>query len=134
MNNIGLISILSTNEYALLQIILELRERLKKRMQSNHEPLMTLQQNYLTALNIGAPKTIVTSLDKLCQLKVIEQVSNNFGECALYRFNSKEYHKLLRVANKHQCTLKTGRAKTAQQVSAAEIIDYIIGKSISKNE
>lgn len=134
MNDIILISLLSANDYVLLQIILKIRERVRKAKKMNTEPIITLQQNYIATLCKCSPNTLVTSIDRLCTLGIIERVSNNFGACAEYRFNEVVYMALISKANNQQCTLKTGRKKTPQSVPAKEILNFIIGKSVKKNE
>lgn len=134
MDNIILISLLSANEYVLLQIILSIREKLRKADRMNSEPIFTLPQNYIVTLCKCSPNTLVTSIDKLHTLGIIEQVSNNFGACAQYRFNEVNYRALISKASNQQCTLKTGRKKIPQSATAKKILNFIIGKSKKKNE
>ncbi len=134
MNNIILISLLSANEYVLLQLILSIREKLRKADSMNAEPIFTLQQNYIATLCKCSPNTLVTSIDRLHALDVIEQVSTNLGACAEYRFNEVGYKALISKASNQQCTLKTGRKKMPQLVTAKKIFNFIIGKSKKKNE
>lgn len=133
--DIILSTILTSNEYVLLQLILTIRERLKSRNKRiSKEPNFTLQQNYLVSLLGCSPNTIVQSINKLYQLGVIEQVSNDFGACAEYRFNEEHYKDLIKQASKQTRILHTGRKKIAKEVPAKKIIDYIIGKSVKKND
>ena len=125
-------SILSANELRLLLAIFEIREELKSNFGYDREPEFALPQNYFQALWGASPNNIVNCIDKLYKLKIIKQVSNNIGECAMYQFNPRGYEALVEAASKHQCILKTGRAKTPQQVPAAKILSYIIGKSSAK--
>lgn len=133
MNDIITLSILSPNEYALLQFILSIRAQLKKKSR-NIEPIFTLPQNYIVAMFGGSLSTLIHSIDKLIELKIIKIVSNNYGECAKYCFNEKAYHDLILRANNNSCILKTGRKKTIQHTTAKHILNYIIGKSIIKND
>lgn len=134
MDDIILLSILTSNEYALLKLILSVRERLRKASKTSKEPIFTLQQNYIATLCKCSPNTLVSSIDKLHALGIIEQVSNNFGACTEYRFNEVGYKKLISKASEQQRTLKTGRKKTPKQVTAKQILKFIIGKSAKKNE
>lgn len=134
MDNVILMSVLTPNEYALLQLILSIRKRLREAKKAKSEPIFTLQQNYIATLFRCSPNTLISSIDKLCDFGVIEQVSNYFGACAEYKFNENGYKELISKASNQQCILKTGRKKLPNLVTAKKIFSFIIGKSMKKNE
>lgn len=125
-------TILTPQEYAILTLIKEQRERLKKRNRRDIEPTFTLQQNYIVALFHQSYTTVNNVLDRLTELGVISVVSNRYGECVVYRYHDNAYQSLLQQARAAQVTLYTGRKKTPQTVSAQDIINYMIGKSVKK--
>jgi DNA-binding PadR family transcriptional regulator len=133
-SDIYLLSILAQQEYSILKLIQEIYSRVKSRQSTQHgASLITLQQSYISSLLRLSPNTVVKSLDRLCELKVIAQISNDFGQCALYRYSPNGYRSLLSKAKKQPITLTTGRKKLKKESSAEDILDYIVGKSIIKN-
>lgn len=125
-------AILSPQEYAILALIREQREQLKKRNPKGGEPTLTLQQNYIVAMFHQSYTTVINALDHLTNLGVISVLDNCFGECTLYQYNESGYKSLLRKARATKVTLYTGRNKTPQKVSAQQVLGYMTGKSIEK--
>lgn len=135
-SDIILLTYLTPFQYALLHLIQDIREQLKQAQKRDNrnsgEPVFTIQQSYIVGLFKCSPNTVVSAINRLYELKLIEQASNNFGECTLYRYSPSAYNTLIKQASKQPVTLITGRAKTKQNVSADKVIKYIIGKSIKK--
>lgn len=133
-SDIYLLSILTQQEYSILKLIQEIYARVKSRQSKQHgEYLITLQQSYIASLLRLSPNTVVKSLDRLCELKVIAQISNDFGQCALYRYSPNGYRSLLYKAKKQPITLTTGRKKYKKESSVEEVLNYMVKKSIAKN-
>lgn len=133
-SDIYLLSILTQQEYSILKLIQEIYARVKSHQSKQHgESLITLQQSYISSLLRLSPNTVVKSLDRLCELKVIAQISNDFGQCALYRYSPNGYRSLLDKAKKQPITLTTGRKKHKKKSSVEDVLNYMAGKSIAKN-
>lgn len=135
-SDVILMTYLTSFQYALLHLIKDIREQLKQAQKRDNrdtgEPVFTLQQNYIVSLFQCSPNTVVSAIDRLCELRILEEISTKFGACALYRYSPSVCNNLIKRASKQQVTLITGRAKTKQSVSADKVIKYIIGKSIQK--
>lgn len=140
LQNFYLSSILSDFQLKLLGLIQCLNERAKGALQMRNwrdkqcEPIITLQYSYIVALFGCSNSTVVKALDKLCELKLIEQVSNRFGECNKYRYNEKVYKSLVNKEKNKKRVLFTGRTKQRKEVTAEKILDYMAGKAITKAE
>lgn len=132
MTDVIINAILSPQEYAILALIREQREQLKKQNPKGGEPLLTLQQNYIVALLHQSYTTVTNALDRLTELGVISVVDNYFGECKIYQYNESGYKSLLQKAIATKVTLYTGRNKTPKEVSARQVLRYMTGKSIEK--
>lgn len=115
-----------------LELIQYLRENTKGAEIRQKEPLITLQYSYITAILHCSPGSVKSALDRLAELKIITPVSNNFGECATYRYNPSAYNSLISQAKESECTLITGRKKQHRTETAYQILKYMTGKAIVK--
>lgn len=132
MTDLYLLSELTPQQYIVLQVVREISSRTQNKTTS-----FTLQQNYIAALTGLSSHTIVKALDRLHDLRIITQVAGaKPRECALFQFNSKRYITLVKQCAEQKCKLTTGygSSRNTREVTPATIIDYIVGKSIIKNQ
>lgn len=104
----------------------------------NKEPAITLQYAYIVALfGRCSNSSIKTALDRLYELRLIDEVEKNYNQCATYRYNPNVYRSLVRKAKARQCMLLSGRPKKgtprqAREVKAETVLKYMTGKAIAK--
>lgn len=116
-----------------LRLIQRLSYDIKKQSDNKHEePTITLPYSYIVALLKCSHSSVKKALDRLCEYDILEQISNNFGECATYRYNPTVYKSLIREAKKEMTTLITGRNKQKNEVTASTVLKYVTGKAIVK--
>ena len=101
------------------------------------KPVITLQYTYIVALLGGSHSSIKTALDRLYELRLIDEVEKNYSRCTTYRYNPSVYRSLLRKAKARYCSLVSGRPKKGtprqkKEVTAETIINYMTGKAIIK--
>lgn len=140
IQNFLLSGTLTDFQLKLLDLIQHLHQATKEanRITSrNKEPAITLQYANIVALFRCSPCTIKTALDRLYELRLIDEVEKNYSECATYRYNPNVYRSLIRKAKARKCTLFSGRPKKgtprqAREVEAETVLKYMTEKAIIK--
>lgn len=140
IQNFLLSGTLTDFQLKLLDLIQHLHQATKEanRITSrNKEPAITLQYANIVALFRCSPCTIKTALDRLYELRLIDEVEKNYSECATYRYNPNVYRSLIRKAKARKCTLFSGRPqkgtpRQAREVEAETVLKYMTGKAIIK--
>lgn len=140
IQNFLLSGTLTDFQLKLLDLIQHLHQATKEanRITSrNKEPAITLQYANIVALFRCSPCTIKTALDRLYELRLIDEVEKNYSQCATYRYNPNVYRSLIRKAKVRKCTLVSGRPKKgtprlAREVEAETVLKYMTGKAIIK--
>ncbi len=134
--NFLLSGILTDFQLKLLELIQYLRDYLKGAEQKNShhssEPIITLQYSYIVSILHCSHKSVSDGLQKLCDIKLLERISNDYGHCATYRYNPSVYDSLIKKAKERNCTLITGRIKQHREVATGDVLKYMIGKAIKK--
>ena len=124
----------------LLDLIQYLHQEAEKANKVHHrieKPVITLQYAYIAALFKCSHTTITNALDRLYEVKLIDEVTKNYNQCTTYRYNPNVYHSLLQIAKARYCTLVCGRPKKGtprqkKEVKAETVIKYMTGKAITK--
>lgn len=140
IQNFLLSGTLTDFQLKLLDLIQHLHQATKEanRITSrNKEPAITLQYANIVALFRCSPCTIKTALDRLYELRLIDEVEKNYSQCATYRYNPIVYRSLIRKAKARNCTLVSGRPKKGtprqkREVKAETVMKYMTGKAIVK--
>lgn len=129
MSDTLLLSILSSSEYVLLRLVVNLSEDTANVPNTTAE--ITLQQNYISSMFRMSATTVSKAIKRLIELNLIQRTHNKVGECATYLFNKAEYNKLLKAAKKTIC--KTPHRYVGYKYeSSSAIYGYMTGKSIVK--
>lgn len=93
---------------------------------------ITLQYSYITALLQCSYRTVSDGIQRLCDAGLLDRVSNNYGECAEYRYNPSVYRSMVKASKERPCNLMTGRKKRRQQTTAGAVLGYMSGKAKAK--
>lgn len=135
-SNFLLSDILTDFQLKLLELIQYLRDNLRgaeqKNLHQNSEPILTLQYGYIVSVLNCSHKSVSDGLQRLCEVELLKRISNEYGECATYQYNSSVYTSLIRKAKERNCTLITGRNKQRKEITADKVLKYMTGKAIVK--
>lgn len=133
--NFLLTGILTDFQLKLLDFIQSCRKNVKDKYVHTHNdgaPIITLQYRYIVALFNCSPSSIKTALDRLCDIGLLTQVSNHFGECATFQYNPKKYQSLIKEAKQRKCILVTGRNKQQREATVETVLKFMTGKAVKK--
>lgn len=136
ITNFLLSGTLTDFQLKLLELIQYLSAHVDSASSRGHrESAITLQYGYIGSLLGCSPVSLSTGILRLLDLGLLEIISDNYGECALYRYNSSTYDALIKEAKERKVTLISGRKKQLRrEVSAQQVLKYMTGKAVAKSK